>query len=157
MKVISSFRTMLQEIPPRLANLPSDAVSRRKSPADWSPKQELGHLLDSAIMNHQRLLRVLAKNNPTLPPYDGVFCVEAHDYHARSWPELIATWKTLNQHFLWLIERVTYDQWTRPCLSEGKAVTLEFLVGDYIQHALHHLQHIGVAIGDLGDEMKASA
>ena len=137
---------MLKSIPPALSQIAADRVESRSGADDWSPKQELGHLLDSAIMNHQRLLRVLAEETPTLPGYDGPFCVAAHDYNSRDWNELIATWNTLNTHFLWAIERVSAEEWKRVCTSEGKSVTLEFLVADYIEHALHHLRHIGVDI-----------
>ena len=108
-------------------------------------------------MNHQRLLRVLAEDNPTLPPYDGELCVAAHDYHACEWEELISTWQALNRHFLWAIERITDEQWRRPCVFEEKTVTLEFLVTDYVQHALHHLKHIGVQVGDAGEPLGATA
>ena len=157
MQPVASFRTMLQEVPPRLAKLSPEAVVRRAGPDNWSAKQELGHLLDSAIMNHQRLLRVLAEESPTLPSYDGVFCVQAHDYHGRDWNDLIATWEQLNRHFLWAIERVDDSAWKRPCVSEGKSVTLGFLVTDYIDHAMHHLQHMGITVSGLESHLNASA
>jgi DinB superfamily len=157
MEVVTSFRIMLQEMPPRLARISSEVAGRRADSDSWSPKQELGHLLDSALMNHQRLLRVLTESEPTLPGYDGVFCEAAHHYQARSWQELIETWRALNSHFLWAIERVPDSAWQRPCVSEGKSVTLEFLVNDYIRHALHHLKHMGISVADLGEPLKASA
>ncbi len=151
MKPVASFRTMLQQAPVKLAKISSAASERRPNPDAWSPRQELGHLLDSAIMNHQRVLRVLSENNPTLSGYDADFCVAAHDYHSQEWEELISTWQALNRHFLWSIERIPDDQWQRPYIYDGKNVTLEFLVTDYIQHAIRHLQHIGVQVGDAGE------
>ncbi|MGZ4787675.1 MAG: DinB family protein [Terriglobales bacterium] len=148
---------MLEQIPPRLAKISTEASTHVSAPDGWSARQELGHLLDSAIMNHQRLLRVLAEENPTLPGYDGVFCVAAHDYHARDWQELIAAWQTLNAHFLWAIERIGGDQWQRSCVSEGKSVTLEFLVSDYVHHSVHHLQHMGANVSDLETQLRATA
>ena len=157
MQVTTSFRIMLQEVPPRLARISSEAAGHRSKPDSWSAKQELGHLLDSAIMNHQRLLRVLSEENPTLSDYDGVFCETAHNYHARSWQELIETWRALNSHFLWAIERVPDAAWQRPCVFDGKPVTLEFFVNDYIHHALHHLQHMGISVADPSQPLQASA
>lgn len=157
MEVVTSFRIMLREAPLRLAKISSEAAGLRPTADGWSPKQELGHLLDSAIMNHQRLLRVLTEDNPTLADYDGVFCEAAHHYQARNWQELIETWRTLNAHFLWAIEGAAESAWQRPCVFDGKPVTLEFLVSDYIRHAQHHLQHIGVSIADLGQPLRATA
>ena len=148
---------MLQQVPVRLAEVSAVASERRSAPDAWSARQELGHLLDSAIMNHQRLLRVLAEDNPTLAAYDGEFCVATHNYHAQEWEELISTWLALNRHFLWAIEQITDEQWGRPCISEGKSITLEFLVSDYIQHAVHHLEHMGIEVRDLGEPLGATA
>jgi len=146
MNPVLSFRRMLEQVPAGLAKLPPDVVSSRPAPDAWSPKQELGHLLDSAIMNHQRLLRTLAEENPVLPGYDGPLCVAAHNYHYRDWRDLIATWLTLNMHFLWAVERVSDSGWLRRCTVDGKPITLEFLVTDYIDHALQHLRHMGVVV-----------
>ncbi|HUN90268.1 MAG TPA: DinB family protein [Terriglobales bacterium] len=157
MQVVSSFRIMLQEAPPRLAKISSETAGLHSKPDSWSPKQELGHLLDSAIMNHQRLLRVLREDNPTLPDYDGDFCAAAHQYQARTWQELIETWRTLNSHFLWAIEGVSDAGWQRPCVFGGKPVTLEFLVSDYIRHAQHHLRHAGISAADLDQSSRVSA
>jgi len=85
MQAVTTLRSIVHEAPARLAKLSDDAISRRPTPEKWSPKQELGHLLDSAIMNHVRLMRVLTEDNPTLSGYDGESCVTAHDYHSRSW------------------------------------------------------------------------
>ena len=155
MQAVATFRSMLKEVPSRLAKLPADAVNRRSGADNWSAKEELGHLLDSAIMNHVRFLRVLSEDNPAMPGYDGVFCVKAHDYHDREWQDLVATWQLLNAHFLMAAEGVSPDAWKRPCTFEGKSVTLEFMFADYVDHALHHLAHIGIEVGDL--ETKSSA
>ena len=155
MEVVNSFRIMLQETPPRLAKVSSEAAGQHPNPASWSPKQELGHLLDSALMNQHRLLRVLTEDNPTLPGYDGDFCEAAHHYQGRNWQELIETWRPLTAHFLWAIEGVSDAAWQRPCVFYDKPVTLEFLVTDYIRHAQHHLGHIGILAGDFRSAMTA--
>ena len=36
----------------------------------WSPKEELGHLLDSAANNHQRIVRALLEDQPAMPGYE---------------------------------------------------------------------------------------
>ena len=157
MQAVNSFRIMLQETPPRLAKISSEAAGHRPDSKSWSPKQELGHLLDSGIMNHQRLLRVLKEDNPTLPGYDADFCEAAHHYQSRTWQELIEACRTLNAHFLWAVEGVGDADWQRPCVFDGKPATLEFLVTDYIRHAQHHLEHIRDSAGDLDRSLKTSA
>jgi hypothetical protein len=140
---------MLQQVPPRLATLSDAQVSHQLGADEWSAKQELGHLLDSAIVNHNRLMRVLTEDNPTLASYDGVFWVTAHNYRDRNWQDLIETWVLLNTHLLMVAEGVGDEGWQRSCVIDGKSATLEFLITDYVHHALHHLKHIGIEMRDL--------
>jgi hypothetical protein len=149
MRAVATLGAVIQAVPPRLGKLSEKAVADRPAPDSWSAKQELGHLLDSAIMNHVRFLRVLTETNPTLPGYDGEFCVNAHAYRERDWADLIATWSRLNAHFLMAAEGVSAESWKRPCIFDGKPATLEFMLIDYVEHALHHLEHIGIDIVDL--------
>jgi hypothetical protein len=144
MQAIVAFQSMLEKIPLQLATLSN--TSYRATADDWSAKQELGHLLDSAVVNHGRLMRTLTEDNPVLPGYDGVLWVNAHDYQERDWFDLITTWTRLNLHFLMAVKNVEAGSWKRPCVIDGKPATLEFLFTDYVQHALHHLQHIGIDV-----------
>jgi hypothetical protein len=148
---------MIEAVPLRLNRLSEEAAGRRSGTDSWSAKEELGHLLDSAIMNHVRFVRVLTETNPTLPGYDGEACVGAHDYQARDWPELIATWSRLNSHFLMAADGVSVEGWKRPCVFDGKAATLEFMFTDYVEHALHHLEHVGIDIDDFKTRSAARA
>src|ERR1700743_386620 len=102
---------MIEVVPLRLSELPEEAVEQQPAAGSWSAKEELGHLLDSAIMNHVRFMRVLTEANPTLAGYDGDFCVEAHDYRNRDWRELIETWFLLNAHFLMAAEKTSAEYW----------------------------------------------
>jgi hypothetical protein len=153
MHAVEVLRSMVNRVPSRLQEISDSKAALQRGPDQWSAKQELGHLLDSAIMNHVRLLRVLTEDNPDLGDYNGEYCVKAHNYRQRDWSDLIATWERLNAHFLMAAEGVSNDLWNRPCNFVGKPVTLEFLFTDYVRHALHHLRHIGVSV----DEFSAKA
>src|SRR6201992_4189093 len=113
MQAVARLRSMLKAVPPVLEAMPLEKVSSQSGPDEWSARQELGHLLDSAIMNHVRFVRTLMEENPTLVDYDGVRWVEAHDYHHRDWHELISTWSRLNAHFLMVAERTLPEMWKR--------------------------------------------
>ena len=88
MKSLQSLRTLLQELPAQLEALPLDSVEAKQA-GSWSAKEELGHLLDSAANNHQRIVRAQLENNPAMPGYDGDKWVELHSYQKRDWHELI--------------------------------------------------------------------
>ena len=99
------YNTLLEKLPGRLEALSPEAVEIR--PADsWSAKEELGHLLDSAANNHQRIVRAQLEDNPAMPGYDGPTWVRLHAYQKRDWQELIGTWEALNRQLLAAAEAV---------------------------------------------------
>jgi len=53
-EALDTLARILQEDPPRLVDLPDEAAARQRDGGGWSPKQILGHLIDSAGNNHQR-------------------------------------------------------------------------------------------------------
>jgi len=159
MNNISSLRHILQVVPQRLTALPVSHVDRKATPTSWSPKEELGHLLDSAANNHQRIVRAQMEDKIALPGYEQDRWVAIHAYQQRDWNELIQLWTALNRQLLAAADAVQDSVWSHT-LSIGAAqpVTLQFVFEDYIRHVLHHLEHIGIQVSDLGPtEYRATA
>ena len=150
-QLISQLRQLLDRVPLALQSISDEQAASGSGPDKWSAKQELGHLLDSAIVNHYRWVRVLSEDNPTLPGYNGPYWVSVHTYQQRNWTDLIDTWQRLNQHMLMLAEGISASGWQRPAIFDGKLSTLEFMLNDYIHHAADHLLHFrGLSEADLG-------
>jgi nitroreductase len=147
---MAQLRYALVVVPGRLA-----AVSRRRAdakltPESWSAKQELGHLIDSAANNHQRIVRAQLENNLALPGYDGDQWVALHGYQNRDWIELIAHWRAGNSQLLAAVEMAPDVAWSHT-LSVGGSdpMTLAFVLDDYVDHMASHLSHIGVDVVDI--------
>ena len=150
MQALESLRTLLDRLPARLGALRPDAVEL-KPPESWSAKQELGHLLDSAANNHQRIVRSQLEANPAMPGYDGPRWVELHAYQTRDWHELIGLWGALNRQLLAAAEAVPDSAWSRTCTIGGsEPLTLQFVFDDYLDHMRGHLRHMKVQVDDLG-------
>jgi DinB superfamily len=150
MPAFNSLRELLQRVPSRLGELPSGTLEIRPSPSAWSRKQELGHLLDSAANNHQRIVRAQVQDNPAMPGYDQNAWVAVHAYQHRDWRELIEVWQALNRQLLAAAEAVPDTAWSRTLTVAGSApLTLEFVFDDYLSHMVHHLQHIGIETDDI--------
>ena len=149
MHALRSLNTLLEKLPGRLEALSPEAVEIR--PADsWSAKEELGHLLDSAANNHQRIVRAQLEDNPAMPGYDGPTWVRLHAYQKRDWQELIGTWEALNRQLLAAAEAVPSSAWSRTCTVGGSApLTIQFVFEDYIHHMKEHLEHMKVQVDDL--------
>lgn len=108
----------------------------------WSRKQILGHLIDSAANNHQRVVRAQFTGSLVFG-YDQVAWVEANAYRHRAWSELVELWVALNRHFAAAVEGVPPGKLDTPCAaSEEEPKPLEWWIRDYVRHLKHHLEQI---------------
>ena len=149
MQGLKTLRALINEVPPKLSKLPLSQVELKPSPVKWSPKEELGHLLDSAANNHQRIVRTQLEDEPKMPGYDGDAWVELHKYQRRNWQEMIDLWRNLNRQLLAAAEAISDAAWLRTCtIADSQPLTLKFVFEDYIDHMVHHLKHIGVQVND---------
>lgn len=120
----------------------ADAL-RDRGPGKWIRKEILGHLIDSAANNHQRIVRAQASNPLVMPGYDQEAWVRANGYRSRAWSELVGLWVALNRHLAQAVDLVPAAAWAHHCAIGGdEPVTLEFLVADYLRHMRHHLAQI---------------
>jgi hypothetical protein len=153
MQALERLRTLINEVPSRLSKLPPSPVELKPSPSKWSPKEELGHLLDSAANNHQRIVRTQLEDKAKMPGYDGDAWVKLHRYQQRNWQGMIELWRALNLQLLAAAEAVPDPAWSRTCtIADSQPLTLKFVFEDYIDHMMHHLRHIGIQMDDLKPE-----
>jgi len=147
-EAITSLRNLLNIVPGRLAKL--STADRKETPANWSPKEELGHLLDSAANNHQRIVRAQMDDNLAMPGYAQNHWVATHRYQQRDWRELIDLWQAFNRQLLAAAESVPDAAWSHTLrVGESQPMTLEFVFEDYVAHMVHHLKHIGINLDDI--------
>jgi hypothetical protein len=139
-----SLRQALEVVIDREApNLRALADSTIQARTGWSPKEELGHLIDSAANNHQRFVRAALDGSMEGPGYEQNAWVELHGYANLPWTMLIDFWERYNRLLAVVIGRIPADRLGAPCIIGGKApVTLGFVIEDYILHLQHHLDHI---------------
>ena len=137
-------------MPGRLAGISNERASRKNAENSWSAKQELGHLIDSAANNHQRIVLAQLENSLALSGYDGDRWVELHDYQNREWIDLIALWRAGNSQLLAAAGSAPPAAWSHTLSVGGsEPVTLEFVMNDYVDHMSGHLRHIGVEVADI--------
>jgi DinB superfamily len=145
MHTLERFSAIVTSAAHALRNLSPADASPRPKPGAWSKKEELGHLIDSAINNYARIIRAQNEDAPALPGYQQDVWVERQGYQDRDWSELISLWSAFNQHMLAAARRIPAEALTHTCTIAGsKPLTLEFVIEDYVDHMVHHLQHIGL-------------
>jgi hypothetical protein len=109
----------------------------------WSKKEVLGHLIDSASNNHQRFVRAQLDRALAFPRYEQDGWNRAQQYQSESWANLAALWTSYNRHLAHVMAAIPDEAGSISCvIGNGAAVTLEFLVTDYLTHLDHHLAQI---------------
>ena len=150
MQAIATLHDLLELVPDRLAKMSVGSIESKPTSTNWSPKEELGHLLDSAANNHQRIVRAQFEDNLAMPGYEQNRWVTVHAYQRRDWKELIELWRALNLQLLAAAEAVPDSAWLRTLTVAGsEPLTLQFVFEDYLAHMLHHLRHIGIEVDDI--------
>jgi len=146
-QAMDNLRALIAVVPVRLAALTSEQVAAKSAPSSWSIKEELGHLIDSAVNNHQRVVRAGLEDNLAMPSYDGDQWVGLHGYQNRDWSDLIALWRSLNRQLLTAAEAEPQSSWSHKLSIDGsESMTLAFVLVDYISHMSGHLRHIGIDV-----------
>jgi hypothetical protein len=126
-----------------LCQISEEAAGVKSSPRAWSKKEELGHLIDSAINNHARFAHASLQPEFRGPGYNQDGWVERHGYNEMPWAEIAAFWQRHNHLLAALVRRIPQERLETPCIiGDHPAVTLRFLIEDYRLHMQHHLDHI---------------
>jgi len=130
---------------PQLLLLPEDVITERRNHQNRTIKQLLGHLIDSASNNHQRMIRLQYNEILFFPDYtqDNDRWIAIQDYQHTNWKNLVELWKSFNLHIIHLIESIDKSKlnnsWTD---FEGTKVTLEDMIKGYPSHLSLHIKDI---------------
>ena len=137
--------TIVNHVEPLLLQI-SDADSAESVLAGgWSRKQLLAHLIDSASNNHQRFVRASQQDALDFPGYNQGSNIILQNPQQAPWSVLAALWSSYNRYLSHVIANLPADHLETACRIGGSAaVTLAFLVDDYIVHLEHHLNQIGI-------------
>ncbi|HYP00272.1 MAG TPA: DinB family protein [Pyrinomonadaceae bacterium] len=157
--VLEDFRRTIETNAARLGALDEAEVRRRARDGGggaWTPKEIVGHLIDSAANNHARFVRAQFTDDLVFDGYEQEQWVQAQRYNEESWPLLVALWKNYNLHLLHVMAaapeatlrqprtRHTLDKIAWQAVDAGQPATLEYLMTDYIGHLKSHLRQIFV-------------
>jgi hypothetical protein len=134
---------ILQAVLPRLQAIPDGEAARAPAPGCWSKKEILGHLIDSASNNHQRIVRTLLAPRADFPAYEQETWVSVQGYAAEDWPSLVNLWMAVNRHLLHIIRTIPESARSHECAVGRKPpMALSALIVGYLDHLDHHLDQV---------------
>lgn len=137
-----------------LLALSDDRSARAPAPGKWSPREIIGHLIDSASVNHQRFVRAQFQDDLIFPTYEQEDWVRVQRYQDAHWEELLTLWRGYNLHLARVMSAVPEGVRKRKLVNhnlnriawrpvpEGEETTLDYLMRDYVGHLKHHLRQI---------------
>jgi hypothetical protein len=151
---LNDFRQTIKSASDELLQISSEQSRVPRAIGKWSPKEIIGHLIDSASNNHQRFVRAQFTDDLVFAGYEQEGWVRVQDYQNEDWAELVQLWRLYNQHLLHLISLVPEEtrmklrykhnlhQLASDSLSENEPVTLDWFMRDYVEHMKKHLRQI---------------
>jgi len=138
-----SFRERIASVHQLLLNVSDKDSERPFREGGWSRGEILGHLIDSALNNHQRFVRAALDGAYDGPSYEQEGWVAMHGYGSMAWHVLLEHWHRQNELLCEVVERIPKSRLGVQCrVGENASVTLRFLVEDYLDHLFHHVRQI---------------
>jgi hypothetical protein len=133
---LGRLQAILLEVRPELADTPWRE-------GGWTRKQIVGHLLDSATNNRQRFVRAAADGRYKGPKYEQEQWVAAHGYAEQEWETLLRWWQAEHEILAAVVDRIPEERLGAECVvGDDAAVTLRFLIEDYLKHQRWHFRQI---------------
>lgn len=142
-QIVQQLRETVEKASERLLKIQDSEVRHKPAPHKWSKIEILGHLIDSACNNHQRFIRAQQLEKLVFPSYAQDDWVARQRYQESDWGQVVALWRAYNLHLAQVIANIDQGKLKAICIiGDYEAVSLLFIVEDYLDHLKHHLKQI---------------
>ncbi len=126
-----------------VAGLSPEEVKLRPIPGKWSTLEVVCHLADFEIMLADRIKRVIAEHEPSLPNGNENLFAARLAYHERDLESELSLVEAIRRHVAVILRTLKAEDYQRRGIhSEAGPLTLETLVERATGHITHHLKFI---------------
>ena len=141
----STIESLINEWEPILEKLPAEVITQKRNSQNRNIKQILGHLIDSGVNNHHRIVRLQYQKRLSFPDYqpDNDTWIQIQNYEGKDWQELILVWKYYSRHIAFIIQQVEESSLNN-LWSDGfiAPISLEDIILGFPEHFKLHLNEI---------------
>ena len=156
-EVIDDINEVMKREIPLLLSLSEEQVNVRRNSQNRTVKMLVGHLIDSASNNHQRIVRLqyaprCGHSMPNtemgmlvFPDYtqDNDLWIQLQDYQHEDWQQLVTLLNLYNRHICHVIRSVDETKLNNFWIDyEGCRVTLDAMIRGYVKHLDLHFGQI---------------
>ena len=156
-EVIDDINEVMKREIPLLLSLSEEQVNVRRNSQNRTVKMLVGHLIDSASNNHQRMVRLqyaprCGHSMPNtemgmlvFPDYtqDKDLWIQLQDYQHEDWQQLVTLLNLYNRHICHVIRSVDETKLNNFWIDyEGCRVTLDAMIRGYVNHLNLHFGQI---------------
>jgi hypothetical protein len=139
---VEELKHITGQLPVLLKNKKMEPKEKLK-PGEWTSRELLGHLIDSASNNHLRFVNAVVMGEVHLPSYEQEKWVMSQGWDSEPWERLVSLWENYNLHLLHLLGQLPEDKLNVLCyIGSNPPMTLQDLVADYLDHMRHHLKDL---------------
>lgn len=137
------FWSRMEAAEQKLSLLGEEEARTRYRPDSWLRKEILGHLVDSACVNHVRFVFAATQGFYEGPAYDQHGWVSTHGYGRMPWAAVLDQWRARNTWLAEAITNIAEDKLSAICkIGENPPMRLDELIRDYLAHMEHHVVQI---------------
>lgn len=150
--IAREFWSRMETAEQKLSLISEDQARKPYRPGGWLRKELLGHLVDSACVNHVRILLAATTGSYEGPTYDQTACVNLQAYAQAPWAAILDQWRSRNTWIAETVANIPQKSLAALCkVGNDPAMRLDELIRDYLRHIEHHVGQLTA----LGDEVRA--
>lgn len=143
-QIISELNQIISEYSQKFAHIPDEDFDAKPNPENWSKKEIVGHLIDSAQNNLRRFIVGQYFQNDKII-YNQEFWNSINGYQHDSKGNVITLWILLNNRIAAVLKNIpadTYENTIDTGQEYTSLKTLNWLAEDYVKHMKHHINYI---------------
>jgi len=124
-------------------------ASKRPEQGEWSLKEIIGHLVNSASIYHQRFVGLQFVHEMVFPEYQKYHLewMDVEKFNEMKFDDLFLLWKQYNILIGHIIENIHDDKLDNYLIRpDGSKNSLKKLAADYVSHLKNHLNQFEEAL-----------